>query len=169
MRSLVPLALLAIAGPALAAVALPATVEDLARDSDAVVRGRVERVTARWTPDGKRIFTYAEIRPSGVLRGTAPALMTVITPGGVVGNIGQRVDGVAAFAQGEDVVLFAHRAEAGVYRVTGLAQGKFSVSGGVARPDLSHTAMVPSPITAGERQAEPMQVQELERRVRGTR
>ncbi len=169
MKALLSLLLLAVAIPAMASVAVPVSVEDLARGSDAVVRGRVERVTTRWTEDGRRIFTYAEVRPSSVLRGTAPELMTVITPGGVVGDIGQRVDGVAAFAEGEEVVVFVHRAEAGTYRVSGLAQGKFSVSGGVASPDLSHTALVPAPLTSGERHAEAMQVQELERRVRSTR
>ena len=53
-----------------------------------------------------------------------------------MGGIGQRVDGAPAFAGGEEVVVFLNRAEAGGYRVAGLAQGKFSVAGMNATPDL---------------------------------
>ena len=56
------------------------------------------------------------------------------------------------------------------YRVTGLAQGKFEVSGARARPDLSETAFVPrAALRAGERRVETMALDELERRVRSAR
>src|SRR5512137_104221 len=95
---------LLVALPAAAAVAVPASVEDLTRGSDAVVRGRVTGVTSRWI--GGRIFTFVEVVRSSVWRGNAPARLTVVTPGGVVGGIGQRVDGAAVFAEGEDAVVF---------------------------------------------------------------
>jgi len=150
-----------------AAVAVPASVEDLARGSDAVVRGRVTSVTSRWV--GGRIFTFAEVERASVWRGSAPDRVTVVTPGGVVGGIGQRVDGAAVFAEGEDAVVFLTRAEAGAYRVSGLAQGKFAVDGGVARPSLAHTSFVTTALRAGERQSGEMDVAELERRVRSAR
>ena len=102
-------------------------------------------------------------------RGTPAARVTVVVPGGVVGPIGQRVDGAPAFAKGEEVVVFLSAAEAGAFRVTGLAQGKFSVRDGAAQPDLAHVSFVPAPLRAGERRAEAMDVAELERRVRSAR
>ena len=170
VRPLLLLVALAAAAPARAAVMLPASVEDLARSSQAVVRGRVARMTSRWSDDQRRIFTYVEIEPASVWRGTPPARVTVLVPGGVVGDIGQRVDGAAAFARGEEVVVFLSEAEAGTFRVTGLAQGKFSVAGGTAAPDLGHVSFAaPARLPAGERRAEAMDVAELEQRVRSVR
>jgi hypothetical protein len=163
-RSLLVAAALAVAPPALAAQALALSVEGLARGSELVVRGRVLDATARWY-DG-RILTIAEVEVSSALRGAPPARLTVITPGGEVGGIGQRVDGAAALVPGEEVVLFLGRAEAGHYRVTGLAQGKFAVARGMARPDLSHLRLLATPLRTGEQLAGEMPVEELERRVR---
>ncbi len=167
MRRLALVAALIMAFPAEAAVAVPASVEALARGADAVVRGRTRSVTARWI--GKRIFSFAEIDVASAWRGRAPARVTVVTPGGISGRFGQRVDGAAIFTQGEEVVVFLARAEAGNYRVAGLAQGKFAVGAGMARPDLAHTYVVSAPPRPGERRSEEMPVDELERRVRTAR
>jgi len=169
-RPLAALLLLLLAGPAHAALALSTSVEDLARDADAVVRGKVVRTTARWSSDGRRILTYAEVETSSVWRGSAPARVTVVTRGGVVGDIGQRVDGLATFSEGEEVVLFLGKAGDSAFRVRGGSQGKFTVSGDRAGPDLSGVGLAPGKaLVAGERRAEAMPVAELERRVRGAR
>ncbi len=167
LRTALGVFLLAAALPANAAVAVPVSVEDLARGSDAVVRGRVARVTSRWI--GRRIFSFAEVDAATVWRGSSQSRVTVITPGGVVGNIGQQVDGAASFGEGEEVVLFLARAEGGAFRVAGLRQGKFLLDRGVARPDLAQTTFVAAPLKAGERRSEEMGVDELERRVRSAR
>ena len=168
-RHLLALTLLGFAMGASAAVAVPASVEELARTSDAVVHGRVRSVGARWSSDGRRIFTRVEVEVATVLLGSAPSRLTVVVPGGVVGDLGQRVDGAAAFAGHEEVVVFLERTDGSAFRVRGLAQGKFSVANGVARPDLSHLAFAPRALRAGERRAEAMAVEELERRVKGAR
>jgi len=168
MRKLFALAAaLATASPAVAAQAVATSVEDLARASDVVVRGRVISTTARWSEG--RIYTFAEVQVSASLRGTAPARITAITPGGVVGDVGQRVDGAAVFTSGEEVVVFLGRSQGGTYRVNGLAQGKFAVEGKVARPDVSRLDFVANQVRAGERRAEAMSVDELETRVRSAR
>jgi hypothetical protein len=168
MRRLAALVLLGWPLLGLAAEVRAASVEALARSSDLVVRGQVERRTARWSEDGRRIFTFVEVRPTSTWKGRAPATVTVLVPGGVVGRIGQRVDGSPAMEDGEEVVLFLRQAESATWRVQGLAQGKFRIEGSVARPELSGTAVTPGPAPgAGERLAEPMALEELERRVRG--
>jgi hypothetical protein len=168
MRRLLPvLVALLLALPAFASQAIATSVEGLARTSDLVVRGKVVSAVARWTEG--RIYTYAEIQVAGSLRGTAPARLTAVTPGGVVGDLGQRVDGAAVFVPGEEVVLFLGRPQGGLYRVSGLGQGKFTVEGKGARPDTARIDFVATEVPAGERRAEPMPVAELERRVRSVR
>jgi len=166
MRQLLLLAALLAASPALGAEAVALSVEGLARSADAVVRGQVRRTTATMTADGRRIFTLVDVEVAATWRGQAGATVRVIVPGGVVGDIGQRVDGAPTFAGGEEVVVFLNRAEAGGHRVAGLAQGKFQVAGTAATPDLTHLKLVARQVQAGERPAEAMSVAELERRVR---
>jgi hypothetical protein len=170
VKSAAALVLVALAAPALAALAIPASVEGLARSSDAVVRGTVVSARARWTADRLRIVTTAELQVVQAWRGAPPARLEVQVPGGVVGDLGQRVDGLATFAPGEEVVAFLVRpGGVGPWRVAGGAQGKFTVTEGRARPDLARTVFVEAPLAPGERRAEEMPLPELERRVRAAR
>ncbi len=155
---------LAVATPAAATQANAVSVEEMARQSDLVVRGKVLSTTSRWSEG--RIYTYAEVEVASSLRGEAPAKITAVSPGGVVGDVGQRVDGAASFTKGEEVVLFLGKPDGGKYRVTGLAQGKFLVDGGEARPDTSRVEFLSTQVRAGERRAEAMSIGELEARVR---
>ncbi len=159
---------LGVAAPALAALSVPATVEELARGSEAVVRGRVVSLASHPSADGRRISTSVEVEATSVWRGTAPARVTVVVPGGTAGRLAQRVAGAPHFTVGEEVVVFLGRiGKAQAYRVTGLAQGKFAVEAQQATPDLSQTSFVGrKAMQAGERRVEAMPVDELERRVR---
>ncbi len=169
MRPLLVLAALLAAGPARSATAVSVSVEELARSSDAVVRGRVTAARAQRSEDGLRIFTTYDVQPQAVLRGRVPGVVRVVVPGGVVGRIAQVTDAAPILAPGEEVVVFLRRAGPDAFGVTGLAQGKFSVEGPVARPDLSRLTFVTTSAPAGERRSEEMPLAELERRVRSTR
>jgi hypothetical protein len=160
--------LLLAAWPAAAAVMVPASVERLARGSDAVVRGRVLETAARWSADGRRIVTEVEVSVQGVWRGAAPGRVRVTAPGGERDGVAQRVDGAPAFSPGEEVVLFLAR-RGPSWRVVGLALGKYRVEGAAARPDLRGVAFVAGRPPDGERLAGEMPLAELERRVRGVR
>jgi hypothetical protein len=149
-----------------AAVAVRTSVEELARSSAAVVRGKVERKRSYWA--GPRIHTEVEVRSSEVWRGDAPPVVKVTVPGGVVGDIGQRVDAAPSFRAGEEVVVFLS-STAGRHAVNGLMQGKFSVDGAVARPALGDATLLPRSLRAGERAVEEMSLAELERRVKEAR
>jgi hypothetical protein len=180
-RLLVVALALAAAVPAYAAQAYAVSVEEVARASDAVLRGTVERSRTWKSEDGLRIYTTYDVRTRTVLRGQAPAVARVVVPGGALEGLRQSVDAAPTLAMGEDVVLFLHRdassppvstegAGAGDrFEVTGLAQGKFTVAGARARPDLSKLMFVKTNVPAGERRAEEMPLKELERRVRSTR
>ena len=168
MRAAHAAILLLAACPADAAVMVPASVEELARASDAVVRGRVLDTAARWSADGRRIVTEVEVAVSGVWRGAAPGRIRVTAPGGERDGVAQRVDGAPAFSSGEEVVLFLAR-RGTTWRVRGLALGKYRVVGAAARPDLRGVAFAAGRPAEGERLAGEMPLAELERRVRGAR
>lgn len=124
---------LLLALPALATTLLRLDLDTLTRDADAVVRGRVVRTESRWTGDGMRIVTDVEVEVAEALKGAPGARVTLTQPGGVVGDIGQLAQGVAAFTSGEEVVLFLERRGGGPaahYRLRGMAQGKFRVERG---------------------------------------
>jgi hypothetical protein len=154
---------LALACPANAATLAAASVEEAARTSDAVARGRVLARAARW--EGGRIVTDVEIAVSEAWKGAPGGRVRVRVPGGVVGTIGQHVAGAPRFSEREEVVVFLARGRGG-WRVNGLALGKFRVDGGLATPALEGIRAAPAPARAGERPVGPMALDELRRRVR---
>lgn len=172
-RALFPL-LLAVAVtalgavPAAAAVVQETTVEEVARTSETVVRGRVEKMSARWSRDGRRILTDVEIVVHSSWKGSAPDRVRVVVPGGRIGALAQRVDAAPVFAEREDVVVFLGR-RGRAWRIAGLALGKYRVDGETARPALEGFRFTPRPAPAGERVVGAMPLGELERRVRGAR
>jgi len=98
----------------------------LTQASDAVVHAKVEKVESRWSSDRTRIVTDVHLTVLEPFKGT-PATSVVITqPGGVVGRIGQRAEGLASFEAGEELVVFLE-ARGARFTTTGLAQGKFVV------------------------------------------
>ncbi len=162
------LALAILAGPALAAVARPTSVESLARSADAVIRGQVSGQWSRWAGGGRRIFTSVQVTVSEVWKGAAPPLVRIEVPGGAVGDIAQHVDAAPAFDDGEEVVVFLDR-RGDDWQVHGLALGTFRVEGDEARPGLEAFRFAPGEIPAGEREVGRMPLAELERRVRASR
>jgi hypothetical protein len=96
---------------------------ELVRGSELVVLGTTEAREAFW--DGGRIYTRSTVRIEEVWAGTKPKRDTVevLTLGGVVGDLGQRVSGVANLPVGGRVVLFLATDDRGRYRTAGMAQG----------------------------------------------
>jgi hypothetical protein len=163
------LAALARAAPAAAATFVAASVEEVARTSDAVVRGRVTGIAARATRDG-RIVTEVELAVDEAWKGAPGASLRVIVPGGRLPGVAMRVDAAPVLAEGEEVVLFLARGPGGgAWHLNGLALGTFRVVAGEARPALGEAAVLPRALADGERRVGPMAVAELERRVRATR
>lgn len=163
-RRWLALAVLAAAGPAAAATFVTTSVEEVARSSEAVVRGRVVSQAARATPDG-RIVTEVEIEVASAWRGAPPRTVRIVVPGGSLGTVALRVDAAPTFEDGEDVVVFLAR-NGPKYSVSGYALGKYRVEGGEARPSLGNALVLPRALRAGERAVGAMPVDDLERRVR---
>jgi hypothetical protein len=119
------LALLAL--PAGATSLLYRDVPALTRDADAIVVGRVAKSESRWTADHRRIVTEVTVEVSESLKGAPGSTVLVRQPGGQIGDIGQRVDGMASFAKGEEVLVFLQRRPDNSFFLAGMAQGKYRV------------------------------------------
>ena len=100
---------------------------ELTRSADVIVHGTVRRLESRWSGDGRLIVTDVEIQVTETLKGEAPGTLVVTQPGGRVGDIAQRVSGLASFTPSEEVVVFLARPGGRDFRVVGLAQGKYQV------------------------------------------
>ena len=108
---------------------LRAEVPELTRSAALVIRGTVVRAESRWTGDHRRIVTEVEVQVVETWKGTSSTTtVRIVQPGGQVGDIGQRVSGLASFSMGEDVVVFLQHTGPVQYRVAGLAQGKYHVT-----------------------------------------
>lgn len=113
--------------PASATTLLRVDLQQLSTRSDAVVHGTVRRVESRWSGDKRRILTDVEVEVIEPLKGQPGRTVLVTHPGGQIGEIGQKVSGLASFSPGEEVVLFLERRGPQAFRVTAMAQGKFRV------------------------------------------
>jgi hypothetical protein len=157
-----------------ASTVLYADLPELSRHADAVIRGTVVKQQSRWSGDGMRIFTDVEIRVEERIAGQTPEVVIVRQPGGIVGDIGQRVAGLASFEPGEEVVVFLEARPRAVYLVAGMSQGKYRVERSrdgkkvMAVPERGSEARLIDPKTRQERAArtEPVELDELRRQVR---
>src|SRR5689334_11055000 len=95
----------------------PADVESLTAAADLVVRAQVVRRSSAWAPGGGQIFTTVVLRPIETWKGEASAEVSVLVPGGEVGELAQVVQGSARFGDAEEVVVFLARRAAGVFAV----------------------------------------------------
>lgn len=127
-RLLLPLLALAPLG-ALASVVVQLSIEELTAQAPLVVRGRVHQSVADWDQEHAKIWTWTEVVVSETLKGGATSTVLVKQPGGVVGEFGQDVAGVARFSPGEEVVLFLEPApdERGAWIPTSLTASKVSL------------------------------------------
>jgi len=107
---------------------------DLAQRADLIMRGTVRQQTSEWR--GALIYTVTTVEVAALFKGvfrSGPIGRTVRVAqlGGVVGRAAMPVEGAAALAPGEQVVLFLLRNSEcpGEYYLAGMSQGKLSVVG----------------------------------------
>lgn len=125
-RRLAVLATVLVATVSHATTMLSLELESLIDTSDAVARVRVERTQAMWSADGSRIVTEVTLAVLDGWKGGAKQTVTVFLPGGVVGRVGQRVDGVPRLEPGSELIVFLE-ARGDRFVLTGLSQGVFAV------------------------------------------
>jgi hypothetical protein len=117
---------------------------DLAQSAQLIVRARCEGSQTRW--DGGSIWSLYEFTVLESFKGAPPHLLLVRLPGGRIGHLETKIDGVPKFRAGEEVILFAEQTSGGGTSITSWAQGTFRVRRGVAgeprlTQDTSHFAV----------------------------
>jgi hypothetical protein len=124
---LTPLAAATFAGDAHASVSIAVTWDGLLRESTVAVVASALDSHAAW--ENGRIYSYTRVRVDRAVAGdmASGGEAWVRTMGGVVGNIGQIVEGEAVLMPGEQSLLFLRQGPAGCYEVTARGQGQFPV------------------------------------------
>jgi hypothetical protein len=114
-----------ISRDARASVSIAVGWTELLHDSTAAAVVTAQDARAVW--EGGRIFTYTHVRVERAIAGelATGAFAWVRTRGGVVGHVGQLVEGEAVLASKPSLVFLNPGAGAGTYDVTARAQGQF--------------------------------------------
>jgi len=111
--------------PAHASVSIAVTFEGLLKETTAAaVVTPVEQMSV-W--ENGRIYTYTRVHTDRVLAGQIGDEAWVRTMGGIVGKIGQAVDGEAVLTLSRPCLLFLHPGPPGALEVTARGQGQFPV------------------------------------------
>lgn len=115
-------------------------------DASAIIVGECVAQQSRWDDTRNWILTYSTFRVEKTLKGAPVQEITIVTPGGTVGDVVQEVIGVPAFRQGEQNVVFVRDSQAGP-TVLFLEQGNYRVQTNdrgerVAVPAVSSAVLV---------------------------
>lgn len=79
----------------------------------AIVVGRVVAQQSSWDANRQRILTYSTFRVEQTLKGFPTQEITIVTPGGTVGDIAQDYVGVPRFSTGGEHVVFVRNTKVG--------------------------------------------------------
>lgn len=147
-------AVLAAAVPLRAVVVLPATFEELVRESVSVVHGRVVRVEGRWTADRRTIESVVTLDVTDTWKGGAAETATFVVPGGEAGGRVLVMPGAPVFRSGDEVVVFLRGRAPALPQPVGLALGVYRVASGrdgarIAMPTPISAAALPGPVARG--------------------
>ena len=115
------------------AVMVEVSLEQLTRDADLIVVGKVESVTSQMI-NGK-ISSFATILVESKIKGELEPEQSEIVvsfPGGKVGDIGMQVEDSPNYKKDEEVVVFLKKIQGESYFFTvGSSQGKFIIDQGI--------------------------------------
>ena len=103
-------------------------IDQLAREADVVVVGKVGKITSEWNADKSRIQTRVMIEVDQTISGNlTESTVPVLVPGGEVDGVGEWYSHAVRFEKEEQVVLFAKKDPKGHYTIPAGEQGKFQV------------------------------------------
>lgn len=139
-------ALLLAVTPGRALTVLPATFEELVRESVAVVHGRVRGVEGRWTADRRTIESTITLDVYDAFKGANTDTATFVVPGGEAGGRILVMPGAPTFRVGDEVVVFLRGSAPSMPQPVGLSLGVYRV----AHPASGAALVVPSPVQAAE-------------------
>ena len=122
---LIVFGLLLFVAPAGASVSFTVVFDALVQESTAVVVETPIESKSVW--ENGHIVTYTKVHVDRLIAGSAPSEVWVETLGGVVGDIGQQVEGEAVLRSGQQSLLFLAAYQTG-YVVTARGQGQFPIA-----------------------------------------
>jgi hypothetical protein len=126
LRLLLLATALFVALPADASVSIAVGFDALVKDADGVAIVTPAEAKSVW--EEGRIITYTKVKIDQGVAGDVGKEAWVRTLGGVVGKIGQLVDGEPVFAPNKQTLLFLHKFTTnGTFEVSARAQGQFPV------------------------------------------
>jgi hypothetical protein len=120
-----------VATDAAASVSVAVTLEGLLQETTFAVVGTPAEASSVW--ENGRIYTYTRVHVERTVAGAGPKAeggstdVWVRTMGGIVGKIGQRVDGEAVLVPGRPSLYFLHPGPTGSFEVTARAQGQYPI------------------------------------------
>lgn len=115
-----------------------ASFDEKVEKARSIVLGECVRSESRLDPTGRWILTYSTFRVEKTFKGAPATEVTVVTPGGHVGNRYQDTIGVPDFKSGDERVLFVRDSKVGP-TVLYFDQGTYEV----AKDDRGEKMIVP--------------------------
>lgn len=103
------------------------SLDELTRQADTIVKGRVEDIRTQTSPDRSNMTTLVMIAVEDQWKGRKVSSVTVALAGGATGGIAQSVEGEPRFSKDERVIVFL-KDRGQQYAVVGARQGKFAVT-----------------------------------------
>lgn len=155
-----------------ATVLVPGSLDDLARDAGAIVRGRVLAVEGRMTADRRAIETLVTVQAEETLKGSLGASVQFVVPGGTFGRYRSIFVGAPAFSVGQRVIVFLGWQGPSYPYLIGFSQGVYRIqsdSAGVWRvtpPPIPVPSSRAVAVVRGDPARRPLALAEFEQRVR---
>ncbi len=112
-----------------ATTVVPPAFEELVRESDYVVRGRVTAVDSAWEQRGESrvIVTRVSVEVIEVIAGAPPQPLVLTMLGGKVGERSMTVEGAPQFVVGDEDILFVSGNGRNVSPLTRIMHGRYRV------------------------------------------
>lgn len=168
-----------VAVPASATLYEAATFDEKVDHATAIVVGKVIRKETRFDNEKKWILTYTTFQVEKSLKGNTPSEITLVTPGGRIGNVTQTTAGIPTFDEGAENVVFVRNTRLGptvLYNDQGAYELVRDGSDRVVRPVASDAVVVDTQRGVAVAAEEPRTlrqfesaIQSSERRVRHNR
>lgn len=130
--------------PAANAILAEVTIPELVQMADYIVEAEALSTSSSWSDDRSQIFTTVQLRNQKSYAGHLidSSLITVLLPGGIVGDVAMDVEHTPNFKVGEKVIVFLTATGGSRYRVSGWEAGKFTVENGRVRENGLSTAQL---------------------------
>jgi hypothetical protein len=116
------------------------SLDEMAQHSTAIVYGKV--LDSYAAPLGSMIYTHYRVQVLDRWKGTSPAIVEVMVPGGAANGLRQTFAGVPRLVHGKSYVMFLWSGKTGAPQLIGLNQGLLDVA-----PDASGTLFASRPVS----------------------